>query len=145
MRLVESLGGSVVWKNIEGIAIEMGGKTGGHETFFVGFGKRVRGLREARGWSLRDMVVLHGYHASQWQVFEKGSNVTLDSVLRMATVFDLTLAELLGDLAEFPQKYSDQNEAGTALATVPLGSSASVKGAAEVKSAKAAQKKTSGK
>ena len=111
-----------------------------HEAFFVAFGSRVKQLRLSRGWSLRDMVVQHGYHASQWQVFEKGSNVTLDSVLRMATVFDLSVTELMGELGEFPRKY-----AGPAEKFGPALPSTAAKTPAKGQPARTSSKKTESK
>ena len=74
-----------------------------HKEFFEALGRRIRELRLARQWTLRDMVLL-GYHVSQWQKFEKGCPVTVDSLLRLATVFGITLADLFGDLIEYPRE-----------------------------------------
>lgn len=74
-----------------------------HEDFFTALGRRARELRKAKGWTFQDMVLLHGYHVSQWQKIEKGCPVTVDSLLRMGTVFGLTLAQLLGDLVDYPR------------------------------------------
>ena len=74
-----------------------------HAEFFASLGRRIKELRRERGWALRDMVLMHGYHVSQWQKFEKGCPVTVDSLLRMATVFNLTLNQLIGVLGDYPQ------------------------------------------
>ena len=97
-----------------------------HAEFFAALGRRIRELRLARGWSLRDMVLEHGYHVSQWQSYEKGSPVTVDSLLRMSTVFGLTLTQLIGDLGEFPRK--DFAEGGATVAHAqPLKATAAKK------------------
>lgn len=78
-----------------------------HKEFFEALGRRIRELRLARQWTLRDMVLL-GYHVSQWQKFEKGCPVTVDSLLRLSTVFGITLAELFGDLISYPRRPEDK-------------------------------------
>lgn len=83
-----------------------------HEDFFSALGRRIKEVRIARGLTLRDMVVSHGYHASQWQKYEKGCPITVDSLLRIATVYGFTLSELLGGLADFPRADVNSVEAG---------------------------------
>lgn len=56
------------------------------------------------------MILQHGYHLSQWQLFEKGQPITVDSLLRIATSFDMTLTDLLGELGQFPHKQSAATE-----------------------------------
>lgn len=111
-----------------------------HSDFFNALGQRIRALRKERGWSLRDMVVKHDYHVSQWQAYEKGQPVTVDTLLRLATVFGLTLMELMGDLVHFPRVQPVVKIGKSEAASVPA-----TKAPAKVKSAKSAQKKTAGK
>lgn len=94
-----------------------------HAEFFAILGRRIKELRKERGWSLRDMILMHGYHLSQWQKYEKGGPVTVDSLLRMAAVFDMTLSQLLGDLVEFPRK----GKAETGLVSARAAGPASLK------------------
>ncbi len=64
-------------------------------------GARIKQLRKERGWTLRDMVVQHGFHLSHWQAFERGNRgMSVPSLLRIAEVFDVTLCELLDGLGE---------------------------------------------
>lgn len=74
-----------------------------HVEFFAALGRRVKELRKERGWSLHDMVVKHGYYQSQWQKYEGGGPVTIDSLLRMATIFGMPLGRLIDDLGQFPR------------------------------------------
>lgn len=67
------------------------------KAFFVALGKRLRELRKAKGWSVRDMVVQHGYFDAQWRNYEKGSTITIDSLLKVAGIFQLSIIELLND------------------------------------------------
>jgi transcriptional regulator with XRE-family HTH domain len=74
------------------------------DAFFAALGRRIKELRKERGWSLSHMHIRFGYVPSQWQRFEKGSSVTLGSLLRMAEIFDINLVSLISSLGEFPRK-----------------------------------------
>lgn len=64
-------------------------------------GARIKQLRKARGWTLRDMVVQHGFHLSHWQAFESGNRgISLPSLLRIAEVLGITPSQLLKGLGE---------------------------------------------
>ena len=93
---------------------EMSGKAlhPDHVEFFAALGRRIRELRKERGWSLHDMVVKHGYYQSQWQKYEGGGPVTVDSLLRMATIFGMPLGRLIDDLGEFPRTDSSRMHSG---------------------------------
>lgn len=75
-----------------------------HAAFFAALGRRIKELRKERNWSLNHMNVVHGYVASQWQGFEKGKALTIDSLLKMAEIFEVTLVKLLDSLGEFPTR-----------------------------------------
>ena len=83
-----------------------------HAEFFAALGRRIRELRKERGWSLHDMVVKHGYYQSQWQKYEGGGPVTVDSLLRMATIFGMPLGRLIDDLGEFPKAGLSKRQSG---------------------------------
>jgi DNA-binding Xre family transcriptional regulator len=55
-------------------------------------------MRTDRGWTLRRMIVEHGFHLAQWQGFEKGKGISVPTLLRLCEIFDLTLEELVGGL-----------------------------------------------
>lgn len=74
-----------------------------HAEFFLALGRRLRALRKERGWSIHHMVVNFGYYDTQWRKYEKGGPVTVDSLLKMSTMFELTLVELLDGLGAFPR------------------------------------------
>lgn len=69
-----------------------------YETFLKQFGAKLRAMRIERGWTLRDMIVLHGYHLAQWQNFEKGKGMSVPSLFRLCEVFDVSFFKLLDDL-----------------------------------------------
>ena len=69
-----------------------------YEKFLVELGLRLRTLRQERGWTLREMIISHGFHLAQWQSFEKGKGISVPSLLRMCEVFDLTLEALIAEL-----------------------------------------------
>ena len=75
-----------------------------HAEFFAALGHRIKQLRKERGWSLHHMVVERGYYLSQWQKFEKGSSVTIDSLLKMSEMFGMSLGELINSLGRFPHQ-----------------------------------------
>jgi len=73
-----------------------------YKRFLKVLGARIKTLRKERGLSLRDMVIHHGYHDSQWRKYESGGGLTVQSMLRIAKVFKLSICELLRGLDQFP-------------------------------------------
>jgi Helix-turn-helix domain len=73
-----------------------------YEEFLIALGRRIKQLRNERGLSLRDMVVLHGYHDSQWRRMERGGAGNVQSLLKIARAFQISLSELLEGLGEYP-------------------------------------------
>jgi transcriptional regulator with XRE-family HTH domain len=72
-----------------------------YELLQAQLGARLRELRKQKGWTLRDMVVQHGFHVTHWQHFEHGSRgISLPSLLRIAEVFDVPPSELIEGLGE---------------------------------------------
>lgn len=79
-----------------------------YEAFLGQLGARIKQLRKERGWTLRDMVVQHGFHLSHWQAFEKGNRgMSLPSLLRIADVYKIPVSELLSGLGEEEEKQND--------------------------------------
>ena len=67
--------------------------------FIKALGARIRTMRKERGWTYRDMVVLHGFHLSAWQGFETAKNgISLPSLLRVARTFGIHPAELIAGI-----------------------------------------------
>jgi transcriptional regulator with XRE-family HTH domain len=71
-----------------------------HEAFLKELGARLKGMRRERGWTLRHMVVEHGFHLTHWQKFEGGKGISLASLLRVCEVFGVPLPKLVADLGE---------------------------------------------
>lgn len=69
-----------------------------YEKFLKELGARLRQLRIDRKWTLRVMIVQHGFHLAQWQGFEKGKGISVPSLLRMCEVFDVKLTDLVDGL-----------------------------------------------
>ena len=65
-------------------------------------GTRIKQLRKERGLSLRDMVVKHNYHDSQWRKYERGGPINVPSLLKIAKSFGISLSTLLDGLGEYP-------------------------------------------
>jgi transcriptional regulator with XRE-family HTH domain len=72
-----------------------------YEAFLIELGQRLKQLRKDRGLSLRDMVADHNFHFTQWQSFEKGRGISVQTLLRLCEVFDLRLDELVRDIGKF--------------------------------------------
>lgn len=66
-----------------------------YEQFLKALGKRIREMRLAKGWSQRDMVILHGYNDSQWRKYERGGGMTLQSLVNLSKVFNERLTIVL--------------------------------------------------
>jgi transcriptional regulator with XRE-family HTH domain len=73
-----------------------------YEAFLKDLGCRIKQFRKERGLSLRDMVVKHGYHDSQWRRYERGGAANMHSLLKIAKAFGTSLSILLDGLGEFP-------------------------------------------
>ncbi len=67
--------------------------------FLKALGAHIRALRKERGWTLRDMVVQHGFHLSAWQGYEAGRfGMSLPSLIRVARALGMHPAGLLKDV-----------------------------------------------
>jgi transcriptional regulator with XRE-family HTH domain len=65
--------------------------------FFQSLGRRIRQLREARGYTLDDMISW-GFSARHWQQIEKGHPTTCTTMLRITLVFNISLSKLIRGL-----------------------------------------------
>ncbi len=78
-----------------------------YELWLEELGARIKQLRKARGWTLRDMIVQHGFHVTHWQAFERGKKgISVPSLMRVAELFDMTLCQLLEGLGEIHKSRS---------------------------------------
>ena len=67
-----------------------------YASYLKALGARIRAMRKERGWTYRDMVMLHGFHLSAWQSYETGRvGISLPSLLRVAKAFSIQPSELL--------------------------------------------------
>ena len=71
-----------------------------YELFLKSLGARIKRLRRERGLSLRDMVVKHNYHDSQWRRYERGGSINLQSLWKIARVFETTPSVILDGVDE---------------------------------------------
>ena len=63
------------------------------------FGKRLRALREARGWSQEEFADRAGLHRTYVSAVERGvRNPTLSVLERLATALGVSMAEMVGGL-----------------------------------------------
>lgn len=74
-----------------------------YKQFVKTLGRRIKDLRKARGYSLRDMVLQHGYNDSQWRRYERGGPMNLQSLLKIAKTFGTSLSDLLNGLGEYSE------------------------------------------
>ena len=71
-----------------------------YEDFLRELGAKLRKMRKDQGWTLRQMIVHHGFHLAQWQGFEKGKGISVPTLLRLCDVFNVTLEELVGGIGK---------------------------------------------
>jgi XRE family transcriptional regulator, regulator of sulfur utilization len=63
------------------------------------FGKRIRGLRQQKGWSQEELADKAGLHRTYIGAIERGEqNVSIDNLERLAKVFGLALERLFSGL-----------------------------------------------
>lgn len=74
-----------------------------YKQFLKTLGRRIKEVRKERGYSLRDMVLQHGYNDSQWRRYERGGPMNLQSLLKIARTFGTSLSDLLNGLGEYPE------------------------------------------
>jgi transcriptional regulator with XRE-family HTH domain len=65
------------------------------DEFKTALGTRIKALRKERGWTQMQMTRDFGYYLSHWQNIETGRKMSLETMLRVANTFDVTLDELL--------------------------------------------------
>ena len=65
-----------------------------YKEFLAHTAKRIKELRLERGLTLRDMVVVHGYHDSNWRRMEREGVGNMQSLLRVAKAFAVPLTTI---------------------------------------------------
>ncbi len=75
-----------------------------YEDFLKALARQIKKMRLERGLTLRDMVVTHGYHDSQWRRMEREGAGGVQSLLRIAKAFGISLSVLLDGLGEYPKE-----------------------------------------
>lgn len=65
--------------------------------FYAALGRRLKALREERGWRQEDMLS-HGFSLRHWQRIEHGKSIRLTTLLRIADAFALPPETLIADL-----------------------------------------------
>ena len=65
-----------------------------YKAFLAHTAKRIKELRRERGLTLRDMVVVHGYHDSNWRRMEREGVGSVQSLLRIAKAFGVPLTTI---------------------------------------------------
>ncbi len=74
-----------------------------YSLYLKALGAHIRTVRKERGWTLRDMVMRHGFHLSAWQSYEAGRiGMSLFSLLRVAKALGVPPSELLRGLETGP-------------------------------------------
>ena len=68
-----------------------------YQDFFKALGKRVRSIREKHGYSQEDMISF-GFSARHWQQVEAGRPITVTTLLRICTVFKISMETLVKGL-----------------------------------------------
>jgi hypothetical protein len=65
-----------------------------YKVFLAHTAKLFDPLRSARRLTLRDMVVVHGYHDSNWRRMEREGVGSVQGLLRIAKAFEVPLTTL---------------------------------------------------
>lgn len=68
------------------------------DEFISALAARIKELRIERGWTQMQMVRDFGYYLSHWQNIESGRKMSLETMLRVANTFDLSLEQLIGSI-----------------------------------------------
>lgn len=67
-----------------------------YDQFLKTLGAHIRAMRKQRGWTLRNMVVNHGFHISAWQSYEAGRvGMSIPSLIRVAKALGTHPGDLL--------------------------------------------------
>ena len=69
-----------------------------YKKFSAALGKRVKLLRKERGLTLRALVVQHCILLTKLQRIEKGDGLSVQTLLRIAEVFQIPIEELVAGL-----------------------------------------------
>jgi transcriptional regulator with XRE-family HTH domain len=69
-----------------------------YKEFVTQLGARIKMLRKERGYSLRDMIIRFGYNDSQWRKYERGGSISLQSLWKIAQLFEIPITDLLDGL-----------------------------------------------
>jgi len=73
-----------------------------YKGFCKALGVHIKQLRKERGWSNRDILLIHGIHDGQWRKYERGGGITVESMLRVAATFGMSLGAFLDGLKDYP-------------------------------------------
>ena len=69
-----------------------------YQDFLTALGKRIKGLREERGWTHRFLVQNHDFHMTQIYKIESGKGISVPMLMRMAELYEVRLEKLIEDL-----------------------------------------------
>ncbi len=75
-----------------------------YDEFLKALARQIKKMRIERGLTLRDMVVTHGYHDSQWRRMEREGAGGVQSLLRISKAFGISLSTLLDGLGKYPKE-----------------------------------------
>jgi transcriptional regulator with XRE-family HTH domain len=71
-----------------------------YKAFLAYTARRIKQLRRERGLTLRDMVIIHGYHDSNWRRMEREGVGSVQGLLRIAKAFGVPLATLTAGVGD---------------------------------------------
>ena len=71
--------------------------------FLATLGARIKQIRKQKKLLMRDLLTRTGYYDAQWRKYEAGGSLTIPSLLKVAVALQVTMAELLDDLAQWPE------------------------------------------
>lgn len=68
-----------------------------YDEYKAAVARRLRELREARGFGQREFAREHGWDEAHWTRIEAGKKMSLETLVKAANSFDLTVEELISE------------------------------------------------
>lgn len=90
--------------------------------FLKALGKRIRALRRDKKLNMRDIMISTGYYDAQWRKYEAGGSMNLMSLMKIALALEVSLADLLDGLGQWPLRTVAEIESKAATTSLLLDS-----------------------
>lgn len=78
--------------------------------FLKALGVRIRSIRKAKNFDMRQIMITSGYYDAQWRKYETGGSLNVQSLLKIALTLDIPLDDLFDGLGQWPRKSVEEIE-----------------------------------